>query len=335
MCVFAAFVIFSVKIVVNDDGTYEYQDGWWRCDLPVDFQFSGEFSFADLFYSFNVEDATVYLNAIDNQNDKAGNNGTAAGQAKFEELAACCNGYRWVRNERFTHNFTVGYGDKSGLFFCCYAGRNVGAWEIWFRLEDPFENIIANVDGDRLMATVPTINGADLWGDKYWAPLLAYTGIQAGSQVDICDFYTSGPSTLAVGENSTQDEFNLFYANWKNWCVMNGAGEKIIWNDESGIAVSDYVNKFCKQSKGVYWQPAWFRRFDKSTNAYVAGGEAAWDGGVEAGKYGLSITSDGKLVASSAYDGTAFDFAPSLAFEYDYGYAQHIGTKHLPFICVR
>lgn len=318
-----------------NDGTYEYQDGWWRCDLPVEYQFSGEFSFENLFYSFNKGDAKFNLHAISDQNDKAGNNDTDAGKAEFNELASCCQGYRWVRNKRFNHNFNVSYGDKSGLFFHCYAGYNVGTWEIWFRMEDPLEGLIRPVEGDILMETTPTINGADLWQNKYWAPLVEYKNLQKGAQVSICEFYASAPSALSIGGNSTKEQYDKFYNNWKSWYVSNSAGEKLIWNDGHSIQMSEYVAKFCKQSRGVYWQPAWFRRFDKSTNAYVAGGEAAWDGGVEAGKYGLSITSDGKLVASSAYDGTAFDFAPSLAFEYDYGYAQHIGTKYLPFICVR
>ena len=292
-----------------DDGTYEYQDGWWRCDLPIESQFSGEFSFEDLFYSFNTGDAKFNLHAIGNQNDKAGNNGTAAGVAEFNELASCCQGYRWIRNKRFNHNFDVSYGDKSGLFYHCYAGYLVGTWEIWFRLEDPLEELIKNVDGDILLETTPTINGADLWQNKYWAPLVEYKNLQKGAQASICEFYASAPSALSIGENSTQDEYDAFYNNWKSWYVSNSAGEKLIWNDGHSIQMSEYVAKFCQQSKGVYWQPAWFRRFDSEKKEYVPGGEAAWDGGAEAAKSGISISSDGKLVTSSDYDGSAFDFA--------------------------
>lgn len=322
----------------NANGTYEFQDGWWRCDLPADFQFSGEFSFADLFYSFNVGDAKFELHSIGNQNDKAGN-GEVKDEAKFNELAACCKGYTWVRNKRFTHNFNVSYSDKSGLFFHCYAGYNVGAWEIWFRLEDPFEDLIKDVDGDRLLATTPTINGYDLWGDKYFAPLPKYEGISANTQLNICEFYASNPSSLNNHEGaSTQAKYDLFYANWANWYIMSALGEKLIWNTGSNIQMSDYASKFCQQSKGVYWQPAWFRLFDRTANNGAGGyvnQEAAWDGGQMAAGHGLSITSDGKMVVASNYDGCAFDFSPSLAFEYDYGYAQHVGTKYLPFICVR
>ena len=318
-----------------EDGTYEYQDGWWRCDLPVDFQFSGEFNFADLFYSFDTDKAVFSLHDVGNQNDKAGNVEGNINEAKWNELAACCQGYRWVRNKRFDHNFNVTYSDKSGLFFHCKAGDNVGTWEIWFRLEDPLESLIQPIDGDILMQTTPTINGADLWQDKYWAPLVEYKNLQKGAQASICEFYASAPSALSIGENSTQDEYDAFYNNWKSWYVSNSAGEKLIWNDGHSIQMSEYVAKFCQQSKGVYWQPAWFRRFDREKGEYVPNGEFAWDGGAEAAKSGISITSDGKFVASSDYDGSAFDFAPSLAFEYDYGYAQHIGTKYLPFICVR
>jgi hypothetical protein len=94
--------------------------------------------------------------------------------------------------------------------------------------------------------------------------------------------------------------------------------------------LSDYAKKFCKQSSGLTWLPAWYRGYDPSVREYTE--EAAWDGGAKAATHGLSITPDGRLVVSSDYDGFGFRFAPSLYFEYDYGYAQHVGTKYLPFV---
>ena len=306
-----------------ENGTYEFKEGWWRCDLPADFQFSGEFSFADLFYSFNTGDASVSLHPIENQNDKAGN---AAEQDhnKFNELAACCKGYSWVRNERFTHNFNVSYSDKSGLFFHCYAGYNVGAWDIWFRLEDPFENVIKAVDGDWLMETVPTINGGDLWGNKFAAPTAVYGSISAGSEVNICSFYNSNPTSW------DQDMFNKFYPNWTKMSVTADNGELLLYNDgEDGkIKLTEYAAKFCQQSSGLTWVPAWYRGFENG--AYTE--ESSWDEGAKAAEHGISIELDGRLVLSRRYDGFGFRFAPSLYFEYDYGYAQHVGTKYLPFI---
>ena len=308
----------------NDDGTYEFQDGWWRCDLPIDFQFSGEFNFADLFYSFNTGDAAFSLHAVNNQNDKAGNNGTAEGKEKFDELASCCQGYRWVRNKRFNHNFNVSYSDKSGLFFHCYAGYNVGTWEIWFRLEDPFEGLIGNVSGDWMLETTPTINGATLWGDKFFAPTAVYGAVTPGTEINICSFYNGNPGSW------DQSQFDLFYPNWRNASVTAANGEVILLNDGQNLVLSEYAKKFCKQSSGLTWLPAWYRGYDPSVGEYTE--EAAWDGGAKAATHGLSITPDGRLVVSSDYDGFGFRFAPSLYFEYDYGYAQHVGTKYLPFI---
>ncbi len=308
----------------NDDGTYEFQDGWWRCDLPIDFQFSGEFNFADLFYSFNTGDAAFSLHAVGNQNDKAGNNGTAEGNEKCDELASCCQGYRWVRNKRFNHNFNVSYSDKSGLFFHCYAGYNVGTWEIWFRLEDPFEGLIGNVSGDWMLETTPTINGATLWGDKFFAPTAVYGAVTPGTEINICSFYNGNPGSW------DQSQFDLFYPNWRNASVTAANGEVILLNDGQNLVLSEYAKKFCKQSSGLTWLPAWYRGYDPSVGEYTE--EAAWDGGAKAATHGLSITPDGRLVVSSDYDGFGFRFAPSLYFEYDYGYAQHVGTKYLPFI---
>ena len=307
-----------------ENGTYEYQDGWWRCDLPIDFQFSGEFSFADLFYSFNTGDAAFSLHAVGNQNDKAGNNGTAEGNDKCNELASCCQGYRWVRNKRFTHNFNVGYGDKSGLFFHCYAGYNVGTWEIWFRLEDPFDGVVSVVDSDWLLDTNPTVNGGALWQDKFFAPTVVYGTVAPGTEINLCSFYNSNPVSL------DQDKFNLFQPNWANISVTASNGERLLYNDGQNLILSDYAKKFCKQSSGLTWLPAWYRGFDPSVGEYTE--EAAWDAGAKAAEHGISITSDGRLVLSQDYDGFGFRFAPSLYFEYDYGYAQHVGSKYLPFV---
>lgn len=307
-----------------ENGTYEYQDGWWRCDLPIDFQFSGEFNFADLFYSFNTGDAAFSLHAVGNQNDKAGNNGTAEGNDKCNELASCCQGYRWVRNKRFDHNFNVNYSDKSGLFFHCDAGYNVGAWEIWFRLEDPFEDLIKAVDGDWLLETNPTINGGTLWGNRFAAPTAVYGGVQAGSEINICSFYNANPASWEP------DMFNMFYPNWTSASVTATNGKLLLHNDGQNFVLTDYAKAFCKQSSGLTWVPGWYRGYDHAIGEYTE--EAAWDGGAKAAEHGISITSDGKLVLSPNYDGFGFRFAPSLYFEYDYGYAQHVGTKYLPFI---
>ena len=308
----------------NSDGTYSFQDGWWRCDLPVDFQFSDEFSFADLFYSFNAGDAKLSLHAVGNQNDKAGN-AAEVDNEKWNELASCIKeNYKWVRNKRFNHNFIVDYSDKSGLFFDCYAGYNVGKWDIWFRHEDPIADLIKPVNGDILMETTPTINGGTLWGDKFAAPTAVYGPIEAGTEVNICSFYNAN---LVSWEKAMWD---VFHPNWTEISVTAANGEVILYNDGQNLVLSEYAKKFCKQSSGLTWLPAWYRGLDPSLGVYTE--EAAWDAGAKAAEHGISITSDGRLVLSQDYDGFGFRFAPSLYFEYDYGYAQHVGTKYLPFI---
>ena len=308
----------------NSDGTYSFQDGWWRCDLPADFQFSDEFSFADLFYTFNTGDANIKLHAIENQNDKAGN-AEEKNNAKWEELSSCIkDNFKWIRKKRFNHNFIVDYSDKSGLFFNCNAGHNVGRWDIWFRHEDPIADLIKPVNGDILMETTPTINGGTLWGNKFAAPTAVYGGISAGTEINICSFYNSNPGSWDA------DMFNIFYPNWTSMSVTAANGEVILYNDGQNIQLTEYAKKFCKNSSGLTWVPAWYRGYDKNVGEYTE--EAAWDGGAKAAEHGLSITTDGRLVAGSNYDGFGFRFAPSLYFEYDYGYAQHVGTKYLPFV---
>ena len=72
-----------------------------------------------LFYSCNTGDASVSLLSIGNQNDKAGNDGVTpseAGVARFNELAASCKGFKWVRNARLGYNLDVGYALLSCVF---------------------------------------------------------------------------------------------------------------------------------------------------------------------------------------------------------------------------
>lgn len=318
----------------NENGTYEFDEGRWRCDLPVDFQFSGEFNFADLFYTCNTGDAKIKMVSAGNQNDRGGN----GNEARFNELSACCQGFSWVANRRWDNNFNVNYSDKSGLFLDCYAGYKVGSWLIWFRIEDPFEDLIKAVDGDILLETTPTINGGALWGNKFFAPTAVYGPIAAGTEVNICAFLNANPGSW------DQERFNLFYPNWKAITVTATNGELLLHNDGQNLVLTEYAKKLCKQSSGLTWVPAWYRGFDRTSGLegeYTEEGQ--WSGGVNdsgpipgaaeaAAKHGISITPDGRLVLSADYDGFGFRFAPSLTFEYDYGYAQHVGTKYLPFV---
>ena len=318
----------------NSDGTYEFQDGWWRCDLPVDFQFSGEFNFADLFYTCNTGDARIKMVAANNQNDRGGN----GNEARFNELSACCQGFRWVANRRWDNNFNVNYGDKSGLFLDCYAGYQVGSWLIWFRIEDPFDGLTKVVYDDWILETEPTINGGTLWDDKFFAPTAVYGSITAGTEVNICEFLNAKPGSME------QEKFDLFYPNWCALTVKADDGTVLIQNDGKNIVLTYYAMHVCKQSKGIVWKPAWYRGFDKKVGEegeYTE--EGIWNGGQNengpypgaadaAAEHGISISADGKLVLSEDYDGFGFRFAPSLYFEYDYGYAEHLGTKYLPFI---
>ena len=260
---------------------------------------------------------------------------------KWNELSSCIKEkYKWVRNKRFNHNFIVNYSDKSGLFFNCYAGYNVGRWNIWFRHEDPFDGLTKVVYDDWILETEPTINGGTLWGDKFFAPTAVYGSIAAGTEVNICEFLNANPGSF----EEDQEKFDLFYPNWCALTVKADDGTVLIQNDGKNIVLTDYAMHVCKQSKGIVWKPAWYRGFDKKVGD---GGEyteeGIWNGGQNengpypgaadaAAEHGISISADGKLVLSEDYDGFGFRFAPSLYFEYDYGYAEHLGTKYLPFI---
>lgn len=301
----------------NADGTYTYEENWWRCDLPADFQLSGEFDFADLFTTCNTGDAYFTLIGSDNQNDKVQNN--------YQQLSACLvtadNGKSriWRRNARWETNFNVDYNDKSGIFVASYAGYGVGSgeWNIFYRVNDPFSALI---DGEYLQYAA--INGGALWGNNFDAPCAAYGTITAGSEIDICPFWNARPG--AFGDHAAN--LNLFLNGWIGFSLKSSDGKELIVND-GHIHLTEYAERYCQFSSGIKWIPGWFKYWNGTSYE-----ETAWDGGAGAANYGISITDDGKLVTSSNYTGVGFQLAPSMTFQYDYGYAQHIGAKYLPFI---
>ena len=315
------------------DGTYTIDnDGWWRCDLPADFQLAGEFNFADLFTSVNIGDASV---SIIGQGDQG-----PFGQTFFNDLSACiynngtANPFAWKRNARWTTNFPDSWGnDKGGVFLNVYVGYRVagGAFTIWFRIQDPFRSHIA-VDNGMYKMRCDEIDGKYIpgWENEYDPHSFVYGHLTAGEHdIDLVPFINAEP--VAWGDLST------FYSNWKS---LNYApdGIPLITNTGSAIALTEYAAKYCQFSRGIYWDGRWFTRHNGSGyEADIVDGNAT-----VLSNYGIQITENGHLVTTSAYDGCGFRFAPCLRFEYDYGFSEspasgnytlvNFGPRYLPYI---
>ena len=317
----------------NTDGTYTFQDGWWRCDLPSDFQFSGEFNFADLFTTCNTGDAKIEMIAAGNQNDR--------GSAKFNELSACCQGFKWVANRRWDNNFNVDYGDKAGLFMNCYAGYNVGSWLIWFRIQDPFaDKLIASNGVNRLQNN--SFDFYYLYNDEHMLTRIGWVtgGPDIARDIHINTQYNTATNDYSGGKLPT------FKSAWMvEDHLVASDGRVLIKNNlvDNSFGLTEEAAKYCQQSKGLYWIPAHYTEFASDTNsgeyekrADPESREAEANLAAELAAFGITMTEDGRIKLGENYDTTKkFCISPRIKFEYDYGTIVYTyGSRYLPGLCL-
>lgn len=326
----------------NSDGTYTFQDGWWRCDLPSDFQFSGQFNFADLFTTCNTGDARISMLEAGNQNDRGGNGNTD----RYNELTACCQGFSWVANRRWDNNFNVDYGDKAGLFLNCNAGYRVGSWLIWFRIQDPFADKFYAFNGVNRLRN-DAIDGYYLYGENDDAEhALTRIGYVTGGADIAKDIHINTQYNTSTNDYSG-GRLTIFKEGWMvedHLVATDGRG--LIKNDLSApysFGLTDEAAKYCRQSKGLYWIPGAFVEFasvknsaeyEKRSNPESREDEAAL--AAELAAFGVTISENGHVILSDDYD-TARKFCihPRIKFEYDYGTIVYTyGSRYLPGLCL-
>lgn len=110
----------------NTDGSYTIDnEGWWRCELPKEFDLQGEFNFKDLFTTTNVDAAFTFI-------DKPNQNATVQGM--YDAFASCLNPTtgQWTGNSSLEVNLNFPENDRSGIFVNSSAGYNVGSWAIMY-----------------------------------------------------------------------------------------------------------------------------------------------------------------------------------------------------------
>ncbi len=321
----------------NADGTYTFQDGWWRCDLPADFQFSGEFDFANLFYTCNTGDAKIEMLDAGNQNDRGGN-GNAT---RFNELSACCQGFRWVANRRWDNNFNVDYDDKAGLFLNCYAGYRVGSWLIWFRIQDPFKDkLIASNGVNRLQNN--SFDFYYLYNDEHMLTRIGYVtgGANIARDIHINTQYNTATNDYSGGKLAT------FRTAWKvEDHLVATDGRVLIENNlvNNSFGLTEEAAKYCGQSRGLYWIPAAYTEFASDTNpgeyekrADPESREQEANLAAELKAFGITMTDNGHIILDNTYDTSkAFCITPRIKFEYDYGTIVYTyGSRYLPGLCL-
>ena len=306
------------------DGAYVNDDwGAWRVDLPADYQLSGEFSFEDLLYSCNIGDARV--------SPASDGNGGSNVNGKGYDACVVNNGtagnFYWRRNARFGHNFEDTWYParpdyKHGLLMDLYCGYRVcgGGKLMWFRMADPFEGLVisdpndANIKGISCPSLITPATG---WAS---APNYAIGSHQPGETKDIVTDF------IELNAGWSGDNNPLFTSAWNALDIQDAAGNTLIYTDDTHhIALSDPMAAYCRQSKGLYWAQTWYNY------------EPAWqDGGMNdpgvatAAARGITLTEDGKIVASSSFNPTVdggYRITSRVALQTDYADFTFIGTR--------
>ena len=309
------------------DGAYVNDDwGAWRVDLPAEYQLSGEFDFQDLLYSCNIGDARVA--------PASDGNGGSNVNGKGYDACVVNNGtagkFYWRRNERFGHNFEDSWFSdrpdyKHGLLMDLYCGYRVcgGGKLMWFRMANPLEGLVipdpndSNIKGISCPSLITPATG---WAS---APNFAIGSHLPGETKDIVDDFIEQNAGWS-GDSNPQ-----FTSAWNSLDIKDADDETLIYTDETThhIALSDKMAAYCAKSKGLYWAQTWYNY------------EPAWqDGGMNepgvtaAAAKGITLTEDGKIVASSAFNPSVdggYRITSRVSLQTDYGDYTFIGTRWL------
>lgn len=306
-------------VYVNDDW------GAWRVDLPADYQLAGEFSFKELLYSCNIGDARVAPASDGN----GGSNVNGKGYDACVVNNGTAGNFYWRRNARFGHNFEdTWYPErpdyKHGLLMDLYCGYRVcgGGKLMWFRMADPLEGLVISDPDDANMKGISCpslITPVTRWAS---APNFAIGSHQPGETKDIVTDFIELNAGWS-GENNP-----MFTSAWNALDIQDAAGTTLIYTDATHhIALSEKMAAYCRQSKGLYWAQTWYNY------------EPAWqDGGMNdpgvaaAAARGITVTEDGKIVASSSFNPTVeggYRITSRVALQTDYADYAFIGSRWL------
>ena len=332
--------------VKNSNGSYTYEDRW-RCDLPSDFQFSGEFDFADLFYTCNV-DAWIDINEIG-----SGNQNTLV-QNEYNDVANCIQsrvqvkdgGGVWKKNGRWKSNFNVNWeNDKNGVFLKWHGGYNPGgpecSWYIWFRIQDPFKDKLEASNGVNRLKN-ESIDFYHLFTDEHMLTRIGYVtgGANIARDIHINTQYNTATNDYSGGKLAT------FKTPWMvEDQLVSSDGRVLIKNNlnDHSFGLTEEAAKYCGQSRGLYWIPASYTEFKSATNsgeyekrADPESREQEANLAAELKAFGITMTDNGHIILDDTYDTSkAFCITPRIKFEYDYGTIVYTyGSRYLPGLCL-
>lgn len=309
------------------NGVYT-KDDWdaWRVELPADYPLAGEFDFQDLFYSCNIGDAKVIGGADGNGGSNVHSQGFDAGIVNN----GTTNPFYWRWNKRIGHNFEDTWFSgshspdfKHGLLMTIVPGHRVcaGGYLMWVRMADPFEGQTTPDpnDGSIIGISCPSlVTSATGWAS---APNYVIGSHAAGETKDIVTDF------IAQGAGWSGDANVAFTTAWNALDIKDAAGNTLIHTPapDEHIAMTETLEKYCNYSKGLYWKQTWYNY------------EPAWgDGGMNepgvtaAAAKGISVTEDGKIVATDAFNPSVdggYRLTTRVCLDTDYGTYHFIGSR--------
>ena len=324
-------------------------------ELPLEsgYSFAGEFNFRDLFTAL-PESATFALAPVEQQNSEA----TEYYEALGVNLAE--NG-QWTRNERFGHDLNVNDENNSNNGVRILV-NNDGAllYTINFYIVDPVVHLERSDDSgheriktdmfDKLAALYGHFGGLEMeyGGSTNWQTNSLKHGDSNDLNLallfnDVSNFQDQGPYF------NGNDADHVFFTEWPYFTVSGTNGEELFFNDTKNgkLALSEYGEKLCVASKGIYWSAGWevyincanwqLPEEERPVPARGSIAESAPVGGkidyVQEGDafrdlVGIYITEDGHIKTTAEYKGAGARISPRLEFEYDYGYAC-VSTRYM------
>ncbi|MCI6617444.1 MAG: DUF4988 domain-containing protein [Prevotella sp.] len=309
----------------------QLENGFYTATLPASADFLGTFNFKDLITNVPAG-ATFEIGEMGKQNGAAKN--------IFDILRnSLKTDGTWTLTGRPGTTFPA--DDKPAGVLVYVTLNDVVKMKVYWKVVDPLANVSfvgKLTDSPHMEAFGATNDGTDM--------------MKAGANsVKI-------PALLSKGV----DAFGLRHGNaevfltdwWPNYSVSSSEGE-ILYNDGTGIVMSELGKKYAKFSRGLYWTniqtsiaSSQRRNIPERPAAEGSADNIAWCGGTCNGeiiggydglsgddmtKFGLSIEPDGTFKTTAAYTGLSLRVGPGLRFEYAYG-EKNVGGGVLCYIWI-
>ncbi len=339
---------------------------FWHATLAAPYTLSGEFDLKDIFAQLPDGEITFELGQYNKQNSLV--------QERYEALGACLVDGHWNPDFAFGTAFNVDDPDKSGILFVMKKNGKA-LFNIYISCVDPIAGKVYTV-GDKYHLSVPEIfddnyanwgptkNQFDACEAEYWQTIKNWetTMLKPGAQevVHMAQLFSDYSCVPDPGNPEAPDPTTYirmiynetgwsaalkWFGNFADLSFLGTDENEIFFYNGKDLELTDYGKSLTRNSKGLYWIPAWTIMFSSARwnipedqrgpethNKYQADG-TYW-GNMDGNTLGIPeyydadaerlraergiYIEDGILKTDENYTGIAFRLAPRLCFEYDY-----------------